>query len=147
MPGVKDVAAYVLEQKGPMTTWKLQKLAYYSEAWHLVWEDQSLFGEPIEAWANGPVSPALYQEHAGRFEIDALEVGRSNQLGPEQKRCVDIVLKDYGEMSGQWLSELAHMEEPWRAARRRAGCRPGDRCNEEIRRDEMQMYYTGLLER
>ena len=51
---VFDVAAYILEQKGSMTTMKLQKLVYYSQAWSLVWDEKPLFEEAIEAWANGP---------------------------------------------------------------------------------------------
>ena len=55
MASVFDVAAYILERQGPMTTWKLQKLVYYSQAWSLVWDDDVLFPEEIEACANGPV--------------------------------------------------------------------------------------------
>jgi uncharacterized phage-associated protein len=32
---------------------KLQKLLYYSQAWHLVWEDTPLFTARIEAWIDG----------------------------------------------------------------------------------------------
>lgn len=55
MASVYDVATYILEKQGAMTTWKLQKLVYYSQAWSLVWDDDVLFPEEIEAWANGPV--------------------------------------------------------------------------------------------
>jgi len=60
MASVHDVAAYILREQGAMSTWKLQKLVYYSLAWHLVWDDEPLFEEPIQAWANGPVVRALY---------------------------------------------------------------------------------------
>lgn len=46
---VDDVAAYILERLGTVSAMKLQKLVYYSQAWHLVWEDEQLFGEPIAA--------------------------------------------------------------------------------------------------
>jgi uncharacterized phage-associated protein len=36
MTSVFDVAQYILRRKGQMTTWKLQKLVYYSQAWSLV---------------------------------------------------------------------------------------------------------------
>ena len=65
---VHDVAAYVLEQTGPITPWKLQKLVYYSQAWHLAWEETPLFHEHIEAWGAGPASPALYEIHKGLYE-------------------------------------------------------------------------------
>lgn len=43
MANVLDVAAYVLAKRGPMTAMKLQKLVYYSQAWHLVWDEEPLF--------------------------------------------------------------------------------------------------------
>ena len=55
MMTVLDVAAYILERQGSMTTMKLQKLVYYCQAWSLVWDERPLFDESIEAWANGPV--------------------------------------------------------------------------------------------
>ena len=38
---VFDVAAYILEKIGSMTTMKLQKLVYYSQAWSLVWDGET----------------------------------------------------------------------------------------------------------
>ena len=70
MATVFDVAAYILNQKGELTTWKLQKLVCYSQAWSPVWDEEPLFEEDIQAWINGPVCPALYNEHKGRFTID-----------------------------------------------------------------------------
>jgi uncharacterized phage-associated protein len=55
MPSVLDVAQYILQRSGGMTTGKLQKLVYYSQAWSLVWDQRPLFNERIEAWANGPI--------------------------------------------------------------------------------------------
>ena len=60
MAKVKDVAQYILEKQGDMTTIKLQKLVYYCQAWALVWTEAPLFEEKIEAWANGPVTPELF---------------------------------------------------------------------------------------
>jgi len=59
MANVRDVAQYILGKVGQTSTWKLQKLVYYSQAWHSVWEDEPLFDAGIEAWANGPVCPEL----------------------------------------------------------------------------------------
>lgn len=62
MATANDVAQYVLEQSGKMTTIKLQKLVYYCQAWSLVWTESPLFDDRIEAWANGPVVPSLYRQ-------------------------------------------------------------------------------------
>jgi uncharacterized phage-associated protein len=51
---VFDVAQYILRKQGGMTTMKLQKLVYYAQAWSLVWDEEPLFDQPIEAWSNGP---------------------------------------------------------------------------------------------
>lgn len=53
MATVLDVASYILEKQGGTTAMKLQKLCYYSKAWHLVWEERPLFTNRIEAWVNG----------------------------------------------------------------------------------------------
>ena len=37
MGTVFDVAKYILSKTGSITTWKLQKLCYYSQAWALAW--------------------------------------------------------------------------------------------------------------
>lgn len=146
MATVLDVAAYILRKQGRMSTWKLQKLVYYSQAWFLVWEDTPLFEEPIQAWANGPVVRELYEKHAGKFQIAALPEGDPNALSADQKTCIDVVLNDYGHRSGQWLSELAHMEAPWKDARARCHCAPGQHCDGIIGQDAMALYYGGLLE-
>jgi len=44
-----DVADYILQERGTMSAMKLQKLVFYSQAWHLVWEDTELFPEEIQA--------------------------------------------------------------------------------------------------
>ena len=48
MSNVFDVAKYILQKQGPMTSMKLQKLVYYSQAWALVWDDERIFPEKIE---------------------------------------------------------------------------------------------------
>jgi uncharacterized phage-associated protein len=55
-----EVALYILSKQGPMTGTKLAKLLYYSQAWHLVWHGEPLFGDRIEAWAGGPMFPGLW---------------------------------------------------------------------------------------
>ena len=143
MAGVHDVASYILDKLGPITTWKLQKLAYYAQAWSLVWDEQALFPERIEAWANGPVVPALYRSHAGEFKIASLPGGDAGCLTPAERDTVDAVLAFYGDKTSQWLSDLTHGEEPWKLAR--VGLSPGERGNAEITLDSMLAYYSGLL--
>lgn len=141
---VLDVAQYILERLGSMTTWKLQKLCYYSQAWSLVWDDEPLFTERIEAWANGPVIPALYEKHKGQFSISRVQ-GEPTKLSDSQRETVDAVLGTYGYKTPVWLSELTHSEEPWQRARHRDRLGPGERGNSKISLGDMAEYYGGLV--
>ena len=138
-----NVATYILENAGEMTAMKLQKLVYYSQAWSLVWDERPLFDDRIEAWANGPVCPNLYSQHRGQFLVNAATFGGdSGQLDAPARDTIDQVLAFYGPKSAQWLSELTHMEAPWRDARH--GVPEGARCSNEITFDAMAEYYSAL---
>ena len=125
---VFDAAEYLLQKMGTMTTMKLHKLLYYAQAWSLVWDENILFPERIEAWANGPVIPALYSNHRGMYEISGTRIGNPQKLSEEQKETLDVIIKDYGVMHSQRLSDLTHMELPWRDARK--GIPAGERSRE-----------------
>ena len=142
---VYDAAAYILERGGEMTAMKLQKLVYYSQCWSLVWDEAPLFEEGIEAWANGPVSPDLYAAHRGKFKVGPGAIpGNTANLTGSQKATIDQVMSFYGAKSAQWLSDLTHLEAPWRQARARAGVADGHNCQEQITLSDMHEYYSGL---
>jgi uncharacterized phage-associated protein len=142
MASVHDVAAYILQACGPMSAMKLQKLVYYCQAWSLVWEDRPIFDSRIEAWANGPVVPDLYDHHRGQFVVSRISAGDPTALNADDQTTVDAVLKYYGHKSAQWLSDLTHKEDPWVNARR--GVVPGEPSRREITLAEMAEYYSGL---
>ena len=50
MASAFDVAAYILERKGEITTLKLQKLVYFAQARLLSLDEKSVFDEKIDAW-------------------------------------------------------------------------------------------------
>jgi uncharacterized phage-associated protein len=139
---VHDVAAYILEKRGPMSAMKLQKLVYYAQAWSLVWDDRPLFGERIEAWANGPVAPELYKEHRGQFIVSCCPIGDASKLDDTAIETIGVVLRDYGDKPAQWLSDLTHAERPWRDAHRNIP--NGERGSQEITQASMAEYYGGL---
>ncbi len=143
MAAIHDVAAYILEKAGPMTAMKLQKLAYYCQAWSLVWDEKPLFRDRIEAWANGPVVPKLYQLHRGHFKVTKWSRGDSSHLTHEEQETVDAILDYYGPKNSQWLSELTHRESPWLDAR--GDLAPGERGNSVISHAAMAEYYSSLV--
>jgi uncharacterized phage-associated protein len=143
MHSAHDVAAYILDKSGPMTAMKLQKLVYYSQAWHLVWEGTELFPENIEAWANGPVVRELYDVHRGMLNVGTWPAGNAAALDDAERSSIDAVLNFYGDKTAFWLSELTHAEDPWKEARE--GLAPGVRSNREITPASMQEYYSSLV--
>jgi len=137
-----DVAAYILQKLNIITTVKLQKLLYYCQAWSLVWDEKPLFNEKIEAWANGPVVRELYNQHKGKFKIRLWKYGDATKISGKAKETIDSVLDYYGNRSSQWLSDLTHMEDPWRKARK--GLLPNERGTNEIKHADMMEYYNSL---
>jgi uncharacterized phage-associated protein len=144
MARVDDVAADIVRRLKRIDTFKLQKLVYYSQAWHLVWEDEPLFQAPIEAWANGPVVPALYRQHRRMYRVSDWPSGDPSRLKPHEVTTIDAVVDFYGGRSGQELAELTHREDPWLLTRSEAGLAPGDRGRAEIPLQSIVEYYEAL---
>lgn len=142
MPTSTDVAKYILDKQGFMSTMKLQKLVYYSQAWSLVWDGEPLFQERIEAWRDGPVVRELWNAHRGKFVLDTIEFSDADALGEDQRATVDQVLASYGTLDGATLSRMTHEERPWIEAR---GETPeGDACENEITHESLVAYYGAL---
>ena len=137
-----DVAEYILNKTGPISTMKLQKLVYYCQAWSLVWDENPIFYENIEAWANGPVIRELFNYHRGMFQIEKVFTGNPALLNETQIETIDAVLDFYGKKSAQWLIELSHNEEPWKQARR--GLSEPERGSRVISLESMAYYYSSL---
>ncbi|MCY3802133.1 MAG: DUF4065 domain-containing protein [Chloroflexi bacterium] len=146
MANANDVAAYIVENcKYDLTGVKLQKLVYYSYAWHLVWDEERLFMEPIEAWALGPVVRAVYRNHRQESdEIEGWPHGDSMRLTENERDSIDEVLEEYSELGPFELSDISHEEPPWINAR---GNTPAGRpSNARIADREIQDYYSGVYD-
>jgi uncharacterized phage-associated protein len=144
MASVFDVAKYILNEMGTMSTWKLQKLCYYAQAWTIAWDGCPLFDEEFQAWANGPICRELFDRHRGMFLInrDDLNEGSVGNLTIEQRENIDIIITDYGDKEPYWLRAQTHWEDPWRMAR---GDLPeGANSDRIITKDSMGAYYGSL---
>lgn len=144
MASVYDVAKYVLERQVIMSTWKLQKLCYYAQAWSIAWTEKELFPEEFEAWSNGSVCRELFNEHKGKYLVESQDMrkGDSGILTADERDTIDVILRDYGRMSPYELRELSHSEEPYRAVR---GKLPdGASSDRGISKSLMGAYYASL---
>lgn len=142
MANVHDVAAYILNCRGPLSAMKLQKLVYYSQAWSLVWDEKLLFEDQIQAWSNGPVVPVLYEKHRGMFSVCDWPDSNFAALDANETETIDAVLDAYASLNAQALSDMTHREAPWREAR--IGLADGERGEREITTASMMEYYSSL---
>lgn len=143
MAHVFDVAQFILGKKSNISTMKLQKLVYYSQAYHLVKQGVPLFHQRIEAWVNGPVVPVLYEVHKGQAVVALDDINfycQSFDLDAKAKESITHVLAVLGARTGSELSELTHSEKPWAEARK--GLQPSERSNNLISIESIQSFYS-----
>lgn len=113
MARVEDVAAYLLEQCGTVTTYKLHKLLYYAQGWSLAWDGVPLFDAKIKAYENGPVVSSLFHEHRGQRHVSRWPGGDPSRLTDEQRETILAVVDRYGRQSPAELVASSHRERPW----------------------------------
>jgi uncharacterized phage-associated protein len=137
---VHNVAAYTLAKRGQMPIGNLNRLLYYTQAWHLVWDDEALFAEAIHARGSGPTIHEIVDATTD-FMVREWS-GDAGALTANQIGTVDAVLGAYGDLTGRQLGHLIHGEAPWRDARRRpSSTERGDR---EISHEAMRDYYRAV---
>lgn len=143
MATVQDVATFILRALGPMTSVKLQKLVYYSQAWNLAWSGAPLFEEEHEAWVKGPVCRALFKGHRGFRTVKTHRAPEYREnLTDEACAVIYAVLEKYGHYEGDALVEMSHREEPWITAR--GGLGPTEPSSEIIPREMIAHYFVTL---
>lgn len=141
MTTVHDIAALILAEHGDLSAMKLQKLVYYSQAWALAKLNQPLFSEDIEAWANGPVVPELFNGHRGRFMVSAWEDGDASRVSAAKKEVIREVLRVYAPLTARELSDRTHREGPWLTAR--GSTATGAWSNAVISHASLRAFYVG----
>lgn len=115
MHTVHDAAAHIVDHfDHPITTMKMQKLAYFAQGWAYDLLGRHMFAEDFQAWRNGPVCSELFQKHRGKYMLSSWPHGSSANLPEEEKIVLDAVLRNFGALSGEQLSEFTHEPgTPW----------------------------------
>ncbi len=112
--------AYEDGREAQMTNMKVQKLLYYTQSLHLALFDEPLFDDEIQAWRLGPVCPPAYYFYS-EFEAQQLPVPRKNELthlSEETQNLIEEVWEYFGEYHAYHLSDMTHLEFPWKKARK-----------------------------
>lgn len=151
MKSALDVARYFLckldrEAGDTISPLKLQKLVYYAQAWSLVFRNQPIFYQDIEAWVHGPVVREVWNEYQDYKYRDIPEPTDFIEINfaEDEIEVLEEVWSAYGEFSARHLEELTHSEKPWIEARK--GLEPASNSTNIISHDQMKNYYGSLVD-
>lgn len=112
--------AYEDGREAQITNMKIQKLLYYSQCLYLALNDEPLFADEIQAWRYGPVCPPAYKFYS-KFEAEQLPIPNQESLTnipSEVKEVLEETWQYFGEYHAYYLSDLTHLEFPWKKARK-----------------------------
>jgi|SRR6185437_1680304 len=130
------------DKQNPISNLKLQKLLYYSQAWHLALFKEPLFQEDIEAWVHGPVVPQVFRCYRD-FRWISLPRKEEAVVSAGLRSYLEEVWRVYGQYNAYDLERLTHSEEPWKAAR--VGLPPDESSHNVITKHSMMSYYSSRL--
>lgn len=143
------IAKSISENDTQMTPLKLQKLTYYTKAWHLVWYDKEIFSDSFKAWVHGPANHKLYEYFAkqGYYKDDVVDklssIFSEDFIEEEYIETLNTIYDFYGKYSGRALEDMTHNEAPWKNARN--GLHENEKGNVVITNDKMIEYYSSLI--
>lgn len=127
----------------PITNKKVQKLAYYAQAWNLVFEDgKSLFPDQIEAWMHGPAIRNLWHKYKKYGYQGISDIPAKVELSKDQTLLLEEIWRVYGKYDAAYLEALTHSEDPWLSARQ--GLEVDETSSIVITNDSMRTYYAAL---
>lgn len=140
---VADFLLYESRERGELlTNLKLQKLLYYSQAWHMVLKGSPLFLEDFQAWVHGPVLPSQYQRFKTFEWRPILEEINSPQLSSDLSNFLKEIVDVFGSETATALELMTHNERPWQEARQ--GLPPDVQSTTVISKESMKDFYRSL---
>lgn len=98
-----------------LTNLKLQKLLYYSQAYHLGATGEPLFPEKVEAWQHGPVVPDVYHSFKahGANPIPLAEGFETSTIDEPIQQHLNEIWELFGQFSAWKLRNMTHAEKPY----------------------------------
>lgn len=122
MVSIFDVAQYILSKNlCGMTSMKIQKLCFYTQAAHLAWVGKPLFDEQFQAWNNGPTNPELHRAPHSTHKSEPKDPNQhsdSHKLMLTEEAIINAVIEAFGSYTAEDLRDISKAQEPYvRAAR------------------------------
>jgi uncharacterized phage-associated protein len=144
----REIANYFIwlasQSNVEINAYKLQKLVYYAQAWHLAIYGTQLFNADFQAWVHGPVIPDLLEKYQSQFSWEPI-VERIDRpkLSEEIGEFLEEVADAYLEYDDETLERMICGEMAWLEAR---GDLPRDEsCHGIISQESMKKYYSGRV--
>ena len=115
-PTTVDFCQFAIDELGPLRPMKLHKLAYFAYGFGLA-HDVTVFKSNFRGWDYGPVCRIFWDKVQGIGNpVPAIDGAHPTLFTRPQAELLNRVLKRYGHLSGEELSDLTHAHTPWRDA-------------------------------
>lgn len=127
MAKAMDVAKYLIhlrdndEDQGQyfsLSNLKLQKLLYYCQGGHYLWDDERLIDDAFfEAWDYGPVIAEVYKSFKRFGQSDLYTDESYDNLSEDERDTIEAVWEQLKTNHAFDLVKSTHEETPWLEAR------------------------------
>lgn len=118
-----DVAEWFInrtasEQGEVISTLEVQRLVYFSQAWYLANKGRPLFEDEFEAWASGPMNPAIFERFANFAYTNIPAIETSRVIKGAKLELLEEIWERYGCFKGRKLDAMSREPGgPWQTAR------------------------------
>ena len=145
---IESACNYIISRSIEITPLALQKLLYFTQAFHKVFVGNFMFNEDCEAWVHGPVYRDIYfkyKDHGYNPIEDVKGQFDCFDLSETEREVIDAVINNFGCYSGKILETMTHIESPWKETREGLG--EEDVSCRVIRKDIIQRYFKQVYEK
>lgn len=122
---------------------KLQRLCYYAQGHSVVFWQKLLFDDPIQAWEQGPVVPAVHQAYEKYGAEPIPPCDDAPEIEQWRLEVLEMVYDRLGWMTTWNLCSQTHMEQPWRDVWRASWDKR--ECNAEITPEQIHAFFRKEL--
>jgi putative zinc finger/helix-turn-helix YgiT family protein len=145
---IESACNYIICRSIEITPLALQKLLYFTQAFHKVFVGDFMFNEDCEAWVHGPVYKDIYfkyKDHGYNPIEDDEDKFDCFDLSETEREIIDAVINNFGCYSGKILESMTHIESPWKETR--VGLGEEEVSNRVIQKDIIERYFRQVYEK
>lgn len=145
---IESACNYIISRSVEITPLALQKLLYFTQAFHKVFVGNFIFDENCEAWIHGPVYREIYFKYKD-YGYNPIEDDKNQfdcfKLSKIEREVIDAVINNFGCYSGKILEQMTHIEQPWKETR--AGLNEDEASSKIIQKDIIERYFRQVCKK